>query len=77
MAVPQLKQLVTGGLSSSTGQVLLDLWQTKTGTVFLLEIRIPLPIIPLIAWNSSSSIIQGWHNRPNSGLSLTLPSKLK
>jgi hypothetical protein len=39
-----------------------------SGTSFLRVLRFPLPIlIPLTAPHSSSSIIQGWYNRPNSG----------
>jgi hypothetical protein len=51
--------------------------QSCTGAGFLRVLRFPLPIfIPLIAPQSSSSIIWGWYNRPvvaavPSGLSLT------
>jgi hypothetical protein len=41
--------------------------QSGTRTGFLRVLRFPLPIrIPLIAPQSSSSIIWGWYNRPNS-----------
>jgi hypothetical protein len=46
--------------------------QTGTGTAFLLVLRFPLPVlIPPTAQysSSSSSIIWGWLNRPNSGRS--------
>jgi hypothetical protein len=42
----------------------------QSGTVagFLQVLQFPLPIlIPLTALHSSSSIIWGWYNRPNSG----------
>jgi hypothetical protein len=42
--------------------------QSGTGAGFLPVIRFPLPIlIPPTAPHSSSSIIRGWYNRPNSG----------
>jgi hypothetical protein len=44
--------------------------QSDTEAGFLRIARFPLPIrIPPIAPQSSSSIIRGWYNRPNSGLS--------
>jgi hypothetical protein len=53
--------------------------QSGTGTGFLRVLLFPLPIlIPPTAPQSSSSIIRGWYNRPDSGrrtsgLSLTPP----
>jgi hypothetical protein len=42
--------------------------KSGTGTGFLQVLRFPLPIlIPLTPAHSSSSIIQGWYNMPNSG----------
>jgi hypothetical protein len=41
--------------------------QSGTGAVFLRVLRFPLPIIPLTAPLSSSSIIREWCSRPNSG----------
>jgi hypothetical protein len=42
--------------------------QSGTGAHFLRVLRFPLPIlIPPTAPHSSSSIIRGWYNRPNSG----------
>jgi hypothetical protein len=42
--------------------------QSGTGARFLRVLRFPLPIfIPAPAPHSSSSIIRGWQNRPNSG----------
>jgi hypothetical protein len=43
--------------------------QSGNGAGFLRVLRFPLPIlIPLTAPHSSSSIIWGWYNRPNSGI---------
>jgi hypothetical protein len=42
--------------------------QSGTGAGFLRVLPFPLPfLIPLTALHSSSSIIRGWYNRPNSG----------
>jgi hypothetical protein len=42
--------------------------QSGTGAGFLRVLRFPLPIIiPPTASHTSSSIIRGWYNRPNSG----------
>jgi hypothetical protein len=42
--------------------------ESFTGAGFLRVLRFPLPIlIPPTPLNSSSSIIRGWYNRPNSG----------
>jgi hypothetical protein len=42
--------------------------QSGTGAGFLRVLRFPLPIlIPPTAPHSSSSIVRGWYNRPNSG----------
>jgi hypothetical protein len=42
--------------------------QSGAGASFLQVLRFPLPVfIPPTAPHSSSSIIQGWYNRPNSG----------
>jgi hypothetical protein len=43
-------------------------WQSGNGASFLRVFRFPLPIlIPPTAQHSSSTIIRGWYNRPNSG----------
>jgi hypothetical protein len=41
--------------------------QNDTGAGFLRVLRFPLPIVPMIAAHSSSSIIRDWCNRPNGG----------
>jgi hypothetical protein len=41
--------------------------QSGTGAGFLRVLPFSLPIIPPTAPHSSSSIIRGWYNRPNSG----------
>jgi hypothetical protein len=41
--------------------------QSGTGANFLRIFRFPLPPILPTAPHSSSSIMRGWHNRPNSG----------
>jgi hypothetical protein len=51
--------------------------QSGTGSGFLRLLGFPPPIrIPPIAPQSSSSIIWGWHNRPDSGRSLTAWKKI-
>jgi hypothetical protein len=58
-----------GGLGSSPGQVMWDLWWTKWGWAgFLWVLRFPLQmLIPPTTPHPSSSIIRGWYNRPVSG----------
>jgi hypothetical protein len=60
-----------GGPVSSPGQVIWNLWWTKWHWAgFLQVLRFPLSIlIPPIAPQSSSFVIWGWYNRPNSGRS--------
>jgi hypothetical protein len=57
-----------GGPGSSPGKVMWDLRRTnRQWGRFSSSMRLPLQLIPLTASHSSSSIIRGWYNRPNSG----------
>jgi hypothetical protein len=69
------KQVVSRRLPTAAARVRVQVrscgicdGQSGTGAGFLRVLRFPLPIfIPPAAPHSSSSIIQGWYSRPNSG----------
>jgi hypothetical protein len=74
-----IAQAVNGRLPTEAARVRARVWSCEicggksgTGAGFLRVLRFPLPIlIPPTAPQSSSSIIWGWYNRPNSRRSTT------
>jgi hypothetical protein len=71
-AMPLLRWLLAGFHSGGLGQVMCDLWCTKSyWSRFSPSTSVPLPIcILLIAPQSSSSVIWCCYNGPNSGCSI-------